>query len=105
MNCPPIEECCFCGVELGHMHHYCEKVCGDCENLAEEIKNILQWWDEQLCPWCGNEVHYDGDYHCGEWSDGAYDYCTICKFKNNIGYEGRLPDEVYLEAIREVFEK
>ena len=77
--------------------------------MIEKIKNILQWWDDMLCPLCGNEMTLNAKYGCGEWyaeeyGKKAHEKCDKCGFVHCLEYDNRMPDELYLESIRKVVE-
>jgi len=78
----------------------------DAEKKIESIRNILKWWDEQLCPRCGADVKVDGKYGCGHWYPGsekyAFEYCPKCDYKNTLDLDDRLPDYQYLDEIKKV---
>ena len=75
---------------------------------VDQIRKILEWWEDQLCPKCGGEIHIDGKYGCGQWygktESEAFSYCASCDYKHYISThsDDATPDDAFLDHINEV---
>jgi len=76
------------------------------EDKVKQVKEIIKWWENQMCPKCGSEVHIDGSYGCGQWygksEREAFSHCEKCDFKHYMATfsDRSTPDEAFLEGIK-----